>query len=292
MADFSDKDDQLLFQHAKMFWDASKKVDWDYMCKKVKIPKKTRKQLQNRLKALKRRWGFNLNAFPERFYCVATPSKGTGPFWSVEPLPSVAAEMAVTKIFADIPKKVVHQSAKCVHENVGEILPSSVTELFSGLTINSHDVFIDIGAGIGNVVAQIALYSKVSLCIGVEMRADVVESGKKQVSRHVMLFPALRRVQYIASQFEYVPEQRFRRATILYCFNLLFQTTSQLQLEVLVCDLRQLKCVILAVLPCPRHRITCKREFCLLWTLAYECRVQVSWSSAGATMYVFKRVSD
>ncbi|KAE9339757.1 hypothetical protein PR003_g10850 [Phytophthora rubi] len=36
--------------------------------------------------------------------------------------------------------------------------------------LTERDIFLDVGAGIGNVLAQVALATKVSKCIGVEVR--------------------------------------------------------------------------------------------------------------------------
>ncbi|KAG6969148.1 hypothetical protein JG688_00005462, partial [Phytophthora aleatoria] len=47
----------------------------------------------------------------------------------------------------------------------------------------ANDIFLDIGCGIGNIVAQFALQTPVRSCIGVEIRSDLWCLGCQLISR-------------------------------------------------------------------------------------------------------------
>lgn len=198
MSDFSDKDDLELFRLAKMFVDAGNKVDWDYICKQMKKTKKSRQQLQGRLKTMKQRWGVDLNAFPSRFLnykrvtnagtschkskgprversSQANTSAATGskpPSAPFACMTETDAWRAVHQLFGSVPAAVVRQTNNTYH-NVGEIVPRSVSKIIDLLRMNEDDVFVDVGAGIGNVAVQVVLETNIKLSIAVEMRENV-----------------------------------------------------------------------------------------------------------------------
>ncbi|KAG3015423.1 hypothetical protein PC119_g11766 [Phytophthora cactorum] len=76
---------------------------------------------------------------------------------------SSSAEQAVTSMFAGVTRAAVaHAGDSPPHLNVGEVLSSGVTTILRELgDVNARDVFFDIGAGLGNVVAQVVLATKV-----------------------------------------------------------------------------------------------------------------------------------
>ena len=304
---FTDDDDVQLFRIAKMFSDAGNPVDWDYTWKKLKKRRFSRAQLQGRLKTLKQRWGLDLNKFPLRFtkqhartpvsrrpvLPIVTTAQPPAPLIepSTAPMSSEVAWKSVAEIFGSVPRALVLQPANAVHQNVGEVVPASITKVLAALApVVADDVFVDVGAGVGNVVTQVALESKASVCIGIEMRQELVLCGQRLMSQS--MHPALRKVRFIASKFEDVDVHNhpdIKRATILYSFCKLFLEPSLLCLEVLVCELPQLKALVLSTNPCSRHRGACKREFCLLWDLVHEMAVSTSYSSSEIKLYVYKR---
>ncbi|KAL3664863.1 hypothetical protein V7S43_010041, partial [Phytophthora oleae] len=68
-------------------------------------------------------------------------------------------ERAVTVIFAKVPREVVAQGAnRMPNRNAGELMPSGIPSLLRELGgLIENDIFLDIGAGVGNVIAQVAL---------------------------------------------------------------------------------------------------------------------------------------
>ncbi|GMF39066.1 unnamed protein product [Phytophthora fragariaefolia] len=99
-------------------------------------------------------------------------------------LSSSSAEEAVTAMFAKVPRAAVSYNGGSSHLNVGEVLPSGVTTLLRELgDIDGSDVFLDVGAGLGNVIAQVVLATKVSKAIGIEMRVDVYRLGAEMIAR-------------------------------------------------------------------------------------------------------------
>jgi hypothetical protein len=353
MSDFSDKDDIELFRAAKMFVDVGSAVDWDYTLKKMKKSKKTRSQLQGRLKTMKQRWGVDLNGFPIRFLSykltpqanVGTQRKPKRRSSAVDP-PSVAARStlehtdggsktgrtvatptigvpasvvlsrrlvlpcarsnaptavrstlrmtkqdawnAVQALFATVPRAVVRQTNNTAH-NVGEIIPVSVSEIIDLLGMRDDDVFVDVGAGIGNVAVQVALETNVRLSVAVEMRKEVLTCGEEIVARSISRYSMLQRVRFIPSKFEDITDGEMMEGTVLYSFNTLFEPASLLRLESLVCKLSTLRALVLAIEPCPRHRDTCTREFCMLYELAHEVKVGVTYAATKKDLYVYAR---
>lgn len=192
-----------------------------------------------------------------------------------------------------IPKALILQPAKAVHSNVGEITPKGMSKLIASLSsITEEDIFVDIGAGVGNVVVQIALETPASTCIALEMRADVLKEGRRLIANHESRYPALDKIIFIDQdlrELDSTSRNDLSRATILYSFNTLFEHDSLLALEQFICDQSCLRHLILAVKPCWRHRHGCMREFCLLWTLDIEVQVEVTYKCTQASLHVYKR---
>ncbi|EGZ10014.1 hypothetical protein PHYSODRAFT_523513 [Phytophthora sojae] len=67
MADFSDEEDLLLYRLAKEQVDAGRRINWRTVWLGMPYCGKTQRQLQIRLKTLKRTHGVSLDSFPRRF---------------------------------------------------------------------------------------------------------------------------------------------------------------------------------------------------------------------------------
>ena len=158
--------------------------------------------------------------------------------------------------------------------------------MFALLAITESDTFVDVGSGVNNVVAQVALESRVNMCIGIEMRKGVQEFGQKLLSSRVSSYPALSKVKFMQRKMEDVADQELSSATIIYSFNNLFEVGSLLHLEVRLCELASLRMLALTRPPCPRHRPRCRREFCLLWNQVETVDCEVTYASSVVVMYV------
>ncbi|GMF38431.1 unnamed protein product [Phytophthora fragariaefolia] len=104
-------------------------------------------------------------------------------------LSSVAVDVAA--IFADVHRQLVMQDQNEPHCNAGELMPEGISSLLDEIgSTDEHDLFLNIGAGVGNVVAHVALGTSVSKAIGIELRQDICCAGMKMMmnSSHAGLF--------------------------------------------------------------------------------------------------------
>ncbi|KAF1783448.1 S-adenosyl-L-methionine-dependent methyltransferase [Phytophthora cactorum] len=94
------------------------------------------------------------------------------------PLSPTSAERAVVEIFADFSREtVLGYDGRSIHHNVGEILPGGVSILLRELPIDERDKFVDIGAGLGNVIAQDRLRAHVEHCSWYSLVVPYLTSG-------------------------------------------------------------------------------------------------------------------
>jgi len=184
---------------------------------------------------------------------------------------------AVRTIFHSISVSDVHQKSGKAELNVGEISPEAVTELIRVSRISSSDIFVDIGSGVGNVIAQVALESTAKASIGIEIRAQLTNVSRRQIEHYSSLYPRLRTIQIHAQDIITSDLKRWQDATVIYCHNTLFQPATQLIIEHLCCSLPQLRTVILQSPFCNRHRMGCTRDFCSIFRQS-ECELRLSVS--------------
>ncbi|GMF34520.1 unnamed protein product [Phytophthora lilii] len=91
--------------------------------------------------------------------------------------PSYVAD-EVAGIFANVPRQLVVNDQNEPHHNVGELMPDGVNSLLDEIgPIDAQDLFLDIGAGVGNVVAHVALRTSDFKAIGIELREDICRAG-------------------------------------------------------------------------------------------------------------------
>lgn len=70
------------------------------------------------------------------------------------------------------------------HRNAGEVMPEGISALLAEVgPLDGRDLFLDIGAGIGNVVAQVALGTTVYQAIGIELREDIHSLGAEMMCK-------------------------------------------------------------------------------------------------------------
>ncbi|KAE9264306.1 hypothetical protein PF008_g32148, partial [Phytophthora fragariae] len=105
--------------------------------------------------------------------------------------PRRAAE-AVNSILGGISARDVRQQAGRTYANAGEVLPSGVARILDAVgPLGEDDIFLDVGASVGNIVAQVALATDAKKCIGVELRKDLVALGQCCVQQHLKHQPLL-----------------------------------------------------------------------------------------------------
>lgn len=206
------------------------------------------------------------------------------------PLSSEEAWKVVEQLFVSIPKRLVIQRSGRGHENVGELFPRGLSNIISAIGPITHsDVFLDVGAGVGNIVCQFALETNASRCIGIEIQQQLVETSTVLVNTAACRSPSLRKVELVCGDFRHTD---FQCPTILYSCNMVFTTECKDSLVKTICSLPTLHTVALGVHPCPRHSRRCWSDFCVFWTLHKEVIVNVSWTGNPQSFYVFKRNSS
>ncbi|KAE8912920.1 hypothetical protein PF003_g2509 [Phytophthora fragariae] len=72
-----------------------------------------------------------------------------------------AAIRVLVSLFSEITANDIRQKSGRRENNAGELLPSGVADMLAAMEpLDERDVFLDVGAGIGNVLAQVALTTK------------------------------------------------------------------------------------------------------------------------------------
>ncbi|POM76085.1 Histone methylation protein DOT1 [Phytophthora palmivora] len=191
-------------------------------------------------------------------------------------LPEVTC--AMVSIFGDISAKDVRQHAGQMHNNAGELLPSGISAMLEALgTLSDRDVFLDVGAGISNVLAQVALTTKVSKCIGVERSSDT--------------YPLLRKVFLKAADVRDLvlsKQPPTCEATIVFANYFLFEETAKLVVATELSGMLTAGVIAATSLFCPRHSARCSQPFCERWKLDQTVMVACSWKSELTPFYVYK----
>ncbi|KAF1773517.1 histone H3-K79 methyltransferase [Phytophthora cactorum] len=190
---------------------------------------------------------------------------------------SPEATQALTILFSDVGANEVRQQARQVHGNAGEVLPPGVAELIETMgPINTDDIFLDIGSGIGNVLVQFALTTCIRACIGIEIRSELCELAERRIRRYADEFPLLKKVTMLASDVRDAAlstRSPMRDATIVFANNFLFQESTKLTISRELCEMTSARTLAVSCFVCPRHRSTCAETFCATWI--FERKIEV-----------------
>lgn len=198
---------------------------------------------------------------------------------------------ALGKIFESVSRADVRQQAGKREWNAGELSAIGVTKLAKACCIHRSDVFVDVGAGIGNVVVQMALETRIGSAIGIEVRRELQQIGSQRVARFASTFPQLRKVTLLEGdiQTHNMSASPVRDCSILFCFNDVFQPEANLRVRELCCQLSRLRVVMISSPFCPRHRTNCTSEFCMLWKLKEQIMVPVTYRNNNVAINLYVR---
>jgi hypothetical protein len=200
----------------------------------------------------------------------------------------------VHNIFASVSSGDVRQPGGQMESNTGEISMVGVSKMLAAFgEIDPDHVFVDIGSGIGNVVAQVALQAPFKRVVGVEMRERVLAIGAACMTKVAATEPLLQRVHTVHADIRYQPihlHPRLAQMTHLFCSNLLFAEDSNLVLEEL-CLAPSLQYVAITRPFCPRHRALCSKTFCWRWQLQETIEVPMTYTSKLVRVSVYVRAS-
>lgn len=222
-------------------------------------------------------------------------ARNTEPTLEASPLSASDSGRVVAEIFAGVAKSDVRQAAGRTEFNVGELATDGVTNLVDRCQLRQQDVFLDVGSGVGNVIAQVVLETTVARAIGIEIRKDVASLGSLAIVEATTQYPRLSRasnrqgdVLQLAKDWSEVLD-----VTVLYANDFVFTPEARLAVHYLCCVLPALRMVVLGMRACPRHRNRCMREFCLLWREETEpLSVRTEYRHNHVALYVYTRPTE
>ncbi|KAL3660467.1 hypothetical protein V7S43_014615 [Phytophthora oleae] len=175
---------------------------------------------------------------------------------------------AISALFGDVSAADVRQQSGRMYGNAGEVLPKGVGHLATAFgPVDAKDVFLDIEAGIGNVVAQIALTTNVGACVGQEVRSELCALAVERLRNSSNNYPRLQKMIMIATDVRDAAissKPPMCDATIVFANNLLFEEDTNLVLSRGLCAMPSARVVAVSCNFCPRHRATCSQLFCTL----------------------------
>ncbi|POM75006.1 Hypothetical protein PHPALM_7944 [Phytophthora palmivora] len=186
-------------------------------------------------------------------------------------------EQVVHGIFADVSRALVCRDKTTPHRNLGEVLPAGVTSLLAELTIESTDLFLDIGAGLGKVVVHVVSETNAYKAIGIELRYDIHKVGLEMI-----LKSGLQDVMEIGL-FVALP---YDNATIVYWNNVLFEPHDVEYVKIQLCGIPMVRYLVCFVNLCPRHRDLCSQEFCDAFVLSKMLKLPCSRKAGLHPVYI------
>lgn len=325
MSDFSDAADNLLVQLALAYNDGCGTIDWKKIARMMLCTGKTQVQLRSRLRTLMQTHGKDLAKFPRRFFRTRIVQVGTAPVRRAALHPrkieatemvdisasvsNIAATPLTTPRFSEVEAHkitldLLHQVSRrdvahrggCSHLNTGELTASSVSRILRALPVveGQVDSFADIGAGVGNVVIQVALESTMAFCVGVEIREELVTVVTRIVRDNVKTYPELRKVWMKQGDVVKMPwhvTANLQACSVIYCSNVLFNARANAYIEDIACYSRVVRAVVLLQKPCARHTKRCAKLFCQMFRLYNTLQVDVHWTSSKTNVFIYERAT-
>jgi Histone methylation protein DOT1 len=200
----------------------------------------------------------------------------------------------VEAILSSVSRSDIHQPCGRRDLNTGEMSMESVTKMLAQFKrIQSDDVFVDVGSGIGNVVIQVALESNFRKCIGVEMRTELTKLTESLLASCIpddVLPGAIEVLNLDICDKKLETYQQLQDATHIFSSNILFTAEALLAIEELVCWLPNVRHICVVQHPCPRHSARCTKPFCHLWIYESSIQVAVTYTNNCVKLWFFKRI--
>jgi hypothetical protein len=198
----------------------------------------------------------------------------------------------VQDVFAEVTKADIRQPAGKREHNASEMSMCGVSAMLEALDIKDGDVFLDVGSGVGNVIVQAALETDSRMCVGVEMRSELVSVCKRLIASY-----GDERLDRVVVQEADITKEQVEvmhpviQATHLFCHNTLFTEESKLALAEL-CWLPRLRHIALSELLCPRHTARCQRPICRFWHVTKIIKVKVTYAHAPVPIHIMSRKTE
>ncbi|KAE8978407.1 hypothetical protein PR001_g24853 [Phytophthora rubi] len=283
---FTDTQDKRLVVLALEYESQSKRVVWKEVARAMR-GKHSTQALENRLRVLKRTYGRDLARFPRCFFSTASPQ--TTNFHLLAPR---QAERTVRNVFSGVSAFDVRQQAGKTDENAGELLPAAVSSVIQMIgNVQQDDVFLDVGAGLGNVAAQFAIQTNARQCLGIEKQPELVSRGifclRTRASRTLLLHKVILHQGNVLDT-PLSTTLPFQDASVIYLNDFLFDETAKLVVQQELSLIRRARLIISTSRYCPRHRESCRRRFCAKWELTETTYGHASWKSLPVPIYMYK----
>ncbi|POM60753.1 Histone methylation protein [Phytophthora palmivora] len=273
---FTFDDDKELIQLPRKYSDAGSRVAWQDVDNKMRRTEHSALALRQRLNTLMLIWDRDLSRSP--------PTSD-----------SAGVETIVHAICGHVPRVVLRRDCNTPHCNVGEILPQGITKLLDELRkigpIDEREVFLDIGAGLGNIVVHVALATTVQRAIGIELREDVYELGLQMIGENVHSRRLHSRLLMTCGD---VAEAKLSRrlpheqATIVYWNNVLLEPHVIEIVKEHLSYMSDIRFFISTVQICPRHHEPCFSGFCSLFELLKEVVLPCSWKAGAQKVFIYR----
>ncbi|POM62051.1 hypothetical protein PHPALM_28836 [Phytophthora palmivora] len=300
---FTFEDDKELVQQARTYVDAGTRIAWANVAQRMQRTGHNAKSLQERLRTLKKAWGNDIRRFPPSFYAqvrrprgrppavtrqlrlgAATPKRQRTDTGDPAPLRSSGIYLPAATIFADVPREMVVQGTnKNPHRYAGELMPCGISSLIRELgELGNSDIFLDIGAGVGNVVVQVALGTNVNKAIGIEVCCDLYEVGVAMMSKSTSSRRLYKRAQLIckdAVDLRIASTPPYADASVVYWNNLLFEPQVIEHLKDELASMFLLQKLVSTLNFCPRHRDGYPNTFCRAFKLVKAFDLPCSWKA-------------
>ncbi|OWY96098.1 Histone methylation protein [Phytophthora megakarya] len=250
------------------------------------------REFYERLRALKRTYGKDLAAFPRCFFPRAVPAATQRIPTSLLRIPAPLQ----ADIYGGVSATEVRQRAGKTDENAGELLPTAVSSIIQMIgDLKASDVFVDVGAGLGNIVAQFALQTGARMCLGFETRPEVAQAGVRCVRENVSRFAHLFKVRVLAGDVLDTPlstrnpfKEAFKEASIVFLNDILFTESAKLVVREELDQMDKVRLIVSTTWYCPRHRDSCQRSFCVKWEQAETIYGSCSWKFGLVPIYLYR----
>jgi hypothetical protein len=198
---------------------------------------------------------------------------------------------ALAVVFRDVTASDIRQEAGRTQNNAGELLPQGVSAMLAAMEpLSDDDVFLNVGAGIGNILVQVALTTKVRRCVGVEVRDDLCSLAIRHMRRHAAAYPLLRKMSMVAADVRHAllsAQAPTSEATIVFANYFLFEETAKLFLARELSAMPNARFVASTARFCSRHRAWCPQPFCARLQLTHELNAECSWKAGLTSLYIY-----
>jgi hypothetical protein len=287
--EFSTEDDTALLLLAIHFEDSIGKFDWPRIVENMVPQNWSQEQLQARLMHLKIGDTTLLRKLPSN-YVAGSSLQGAHSNMAVEEI-----YKAIDKIFGHLTRSDVRQPSGKVHLNAGELAPVGVSLMLEELDLSTQDVFLDVGSGIGSVLAQVVMQSPVFRAIGLEIQDELAKKSREAIREATNEFQRLHLIHVITGDIKDLTpetEKNLQTATVMYSNNLCFDPADDLYLDEFACKAERLRCVITSKSFCTRCTDQCPKTFCKIWKETKTVNAQVCWTDTPIQLFIYKRAKE